>query len=63
MSDENDQSGKPVEIHDFNGKGAPVSKRLRDALRARYQQTLNEPMPDRLKSLVERVRDAERKKR
>jgi len=39
-----------------------MSKRLRDALRERYQETLNEPVPDKLQSLIDRIKAAEKKK-
>jgi len=39
-----------------------MSKRLRDALRERYQETLSEPVPDKLQSLIDRIKAAEKKK-
>ena len=39
-----------------------MSKRMRDALRDRYQETINEPVPEKLQSLIERIRAAEQKK-
>lgn len=62
MSNDQDKSQKRDGIASFDADGKALSKRLRDALRERYQETLNEPVPDRLQSLIDRIKAAEQKK-
>ena len=62
VSNEQDKTPKRGGIAPFNADGSALSKRLRDALRERYQETLNEPVPDKLQSLIDRIKAAEQKK-
>ena len=63
MTNDQDKSQKRGDIASFNADGNALSKRLRDALRERYQETLNEPVPEKLQSLIDRIKAAEQKKR
>ena len=62
MSNEDDKAKKSGPVSQFTADGHSLSKRMRDALRDRYQETLNEPVPEKLQSLIERIRAAEQKK-
>ncbi|MEH6489872.1 NepR family anti-sigma factor [Hyphomonas oceanitis] len=62
MSNDQDKTPKRGGVAPFHADGSAVSKRLRDALRERYQEALNEPVPDKLQSLIDRIKAAEQKK-
>ncbi|MCA8899794.1 MAG: hypothetical protein KDA53_00935 [Hyphomonas sp.] len=50
-------SSRPVSGLHADGTSRAVSAALNDA----YRSVVNEPVPDRLKSVVERIREAERR--
>ena len=62
MSNDQDKTPKRGGVAPFHADGSAMSKRLRDALRERYQETLSEPVPDKLQSLIDRIKAAEKKK-
>ncbi|MBU1288252.1 MAG: hypothetical protein KJ871_11045 [Alphaproteobacteria bacterium] len=62
MTNEDDKAQKSGPLSQFTADGRSLSKRMRDALRDRYQETVNEPVPEKLQSLIERIRAAEQKK-
>tara|TARA_R110001606_G_scaffold281485_1_gene430186 strand:- start:559 stop:750 length:192 start_codon:yes stop_codon:yes gene_type:complete len=62
VSNDQDKTPKRGGVAPFHADGSAMSKRLRDALRERYQETLSEPVPDKLQSLIDRIKAAEKKK-